>query len=165
MIQRPQLTEEEQEKKEEQQKRQDLGEEIPAEDLIKDPEPYEERLYKIDEFEDEGQALEEFLCSLVEYQDVVKAKAEKWKDAIGGMMGEISNGEEATNLLKEQVSTKVEFWEQIKINKPSGQLTALLAANAGEGEVTNANYVEMCCKCVRRAMEIGDFTNFDELRE
>lgn len=53
---------------------------MPAEELIKDPEPYEERLVKLDEFEDEGHALEEFLLSLMDYQDVVKAKAEKWKE-------------------------------------------------------------------------------------
>jgi hypothetical protein len=35
--------------------------------LIKDPEPYEERLYKLDEFEDEGHALEEFLLSLMDF--------------------------------------------------------------------------------------------------
>lgn len=67
VVQRPQLTEEEKEKQEEQQKRVELGEEIPAEELIKDPEPYEERLYKLDEFEDEGHALEEFLLSLMDF--------------------------------------------------------------------------------------------------
>ena len=70
------------EKKEEQEKRIELGETVPEEELIKEPEPYEERLYKLDEFEEEGKALEEFLLSLMEYQDVVKAKAEKWKEAI-----------------------------------------------------------------------------------
>ena len=39
-------------KKEEQEKRIELGEEIPEEELIKEPEPYEERLYKLDEFEE-----------------------------------------------------------------------------------------------------------------
>jgi hypothetical protein len=48
-------------------KRIELGEEIPEEELIKDPEPYEERLEKLDEFEDEGHALEEFLLSLMEF--------------------------------------------------------------------------------------------------
>ena len=36
------------------------GENIPSDELIRDPEPYEElqeRLYKLDEFEDEGHAL------------------------------------------------------------------------------------------------------------
>ena len=41
--------------------------------------PYEERLYKLDEFEDEGHAFEEFLLSIVDFQDVVKAKTEQWK--------------------------------------------------------------------------------------
>lgn len=82
VIQKPSLTDEEKEKQEEQQKRIELGEEIPEDELIKDPEPYEERLEKLDEFEDEGHALEEFLLSLMDFQDVVKAKTEKWKQSI-----------------------------------------------------------------------------------
>ena len=61
------MTTEEREKQEEQHKRIELGEEIPAAELIRDPEPYEERLYKLDEFEDEGHALDEFLLSLIEF--------------------------------------------------------------------------------------------------
>lgn len=56
-----------------------LGELIPDHDLIKDPEPYEEKLIKVAEFENEGKAYEELLLSLVDYQDVVKAKTDKWK--------------------------------------------------------------------------------------
>jgi hypothetical protein len=85
VIQRPQLTEEEREKFEDQKKRREMGEEIPAEDLMKEPEPYEERLYKLDEFEDEGHAFEEFLLSIVDFQDVVKAKTEQWRAQIQGL--------------------------------------------------------------------------------
>ena len=49
---------------------------------MREPEAYEERLYKLDEFEDEGHALEEFLLSLTDFQDIVKAKTEKWKEAV-----------------------------------------------------------------------------------
>jgi hypothetical protein len=54
------------------------------------------------------------------------------------MQGEISNGEEATQKMKELISTKVDFWDQIKTNKPSGQLGALITANAGEGPIVNS---------------------------
>jgi hypothetical protein len=43
------------------------GENVPDDELIREPEPYEERLYKLDEFEDEGAAFEEFMCSLIDY--------------------------------------------------------------------------------------------------
>ncbi len=87
--------------------------------MIKDPEPYEERLIKLDEFEEEGSALEEFLLSLVDYQDIVKAKNEKWKDQIDKMIEDVSGGEETITALKETTQAKLEFWEQVKLNKPS----------------------------------------------
>jgi hypothetical protein len=34
---------------------------------------------KVEEFESEGSSLEEFLLSLIDYQDLVKAKTERWK--------------------------------------------------------------------------------------
>ena len=67
VVQTPALSDEEKEKREEQQKRIELGEEILEDELIKEPEPYEERLEKLDEFEDVGHALEEFLLSLVDF--------------------------------------------------------------------------------------------------
>lgn len=60
-MRRPQLTEELKVKKEEQEKRIKLGEIIPESELIRDPEPYEEKVVKFEEFESEGQSLEEFL--------------------------------------------------------------------------------------------------------
>ena len=161
VVQRPQLSEEEKERQEEQQKRIELGEEIPAEELVKDPEPYEERLYKLDEFEDEGHAVEEFLLSLNEFQDVVKAKAEKWKESIASLQSQISGGEEATAGLRDAVSAKVDFWEQVKLVKPAAQLTALIQAHDSGAE--NPRYLEFCCKCIRRAMETGDYQSFEEL--
>jgi len=119
VVQRPELTDELKEKQEEQQKRIDLGEAIPDEELVRDPEPFEERLYKLDEFEDEGHALEEFLLSLMDYQDVVKAKAEKWKQSLAGFTEQVSSGEEVVTGLKDGIAAKVEFWEQVKLNKPS----------------------------------------------
>lgn len=79
VIQRPELKEEEKALMEEQKKRIEGGETIPEEELIKEPEPYEEKVYRMEEFEMEGQAYEEFLLNLMDYQDVVKAKNERWK--------------------------------------------------------------------------------------
>ena len=61
VVKRPQLTEEFRAKKEEQEKRMQLGEKIPEQDLIRDPEPYEEKLFRFEEFEQEGASFEEFL--------------------------------------------------------------------------------------------------------
>ena len=58
------------------------GETIPEPDLIKDLEPYEEKYFKFSEFEVEGSALEEFLLTLGDYSDVVRAKTERWKTLV-----------------------------------------------------------------------------------
>ena len=78
-IKRPELTEEQKVKKEEQERKIAAGEVIPESELILNPEPYEEKIVKVEEFESEGGSLEEFLLSLIDYQDVVKAKTERWK--------------------------------------------------------------------------------------
>jgi hypothetical protein len=51
--------------------------------LIKDPAPYEEKQFKFDEFEVEGSSLEEFLMTLGDYSDVVRAKTERWFTLLG----------------------------------------------------------------------------------
>ena len=58
-------------------------EEVPEEELVKDPEAVEEKHLKIAEFEPEGASFEEFLLALGDYTDVVKAKSERWKTLIG----------------------------------------------------------------------------------
>ena len=163
VVQRPQLSEEEKEKFEDQQKRIEMGEAIPAEELIKEPEPYEERLYKLDEFEDEGHALEEFLLCIVDFQDIVKAKTEQWRAQIQALQEAVSGGEETVTGLKELVGVKVDFWDQVKLNKPSTQLATLIAAHDAGNE--NPRYLEFCCKCIRRAMETGDYDSFEALAE
>jgi hypothetical protein len=158
---RPELTPEEREKQEEQQKRAELGAEIPESELIREPEAYEERLFKLDEFEDEGHALEEFMLSLMDFQDVVKAKTEKWKESVSQLQEQISDGEEVVAKLKETIAAKVEFWEQVRLTKPSAQLSALIQARAGGS--ANPRFLEFCCKCARRALETGDYTSFADL--
>ena len=59
------------------------------------------------------------MLSLIDYQDVVKAKAEKWKESIGKLQDKISDGEEVSTQLKDGIAAKVDFWEQVKVNKPS----------------------------------------------
>ena len=67
VIRKPELTEELRAKKEEQAKRMQLGEQIPEEDLIREPEPYEEKVVRFEEFEVEGPAFEEYLLQLIDY--------------------------------------------------------------------------------------------------
>lgn len=78
-VKKIELTEEQRAKKDEQDKRIAAGEVIAEAELIREPEPVEERLVKVDEFEQEGSSLEEFLLSLIDYQDIVKAKTERWR--------------------------------------------------------------------------------------
>ena len=68
-MKRPELTEELRLKKEDQDRKRAVGEFIAEQDLIRDPEPYEERTVKV----------EEFLLSLIDYQDLLKAKTERWR--------------------------------------------------------------------------------------
>lgn len=64
----------------------------------------------------------------MEYQDIVKAKTEKWKESIASMQDIISGGEDVVAQKKEDVVARVEFWEQVKVNKPSAQLATLIQA-------------------------------------
>jgi hypothetical protein len=50
-------------------------------------------LVRLDEFEDEGNAFEEFLLSLNDLQDIVKAKQEKWKEQVQRVQEALSDGE------------------------------------------------------------------------
>lgn len=79
------------------------------------------------------------------------------------MQEAVSGGEETVTALKEQVGVKLDFWEQVKLNKPSAQLAQLLSAQEAGNE--NPRYLEFSCKCVRRALEIGDYENFDSLAD
>ncbi len=95
-----------------------LGEKIPESELIKEPENYEEKVIKVDEFETEGASLEEFLLSLIDYQDIVKAKTERWRLQINRFQKQVSNGNDTVEKLKEGITQVVEFWEGIKVNNP-----------------------------------------------
>lgn len=101
------------------------------------------------------------MLSLIDFQDVVKAKTEKWKESITSQQEAISGGEEVATAMKEAVAAKVEFWEQVKLNKPSAQLTALIQAHDAGTE--NPRYLEFSCKCIRRAMETSDYESLEAL--
>jgi hypothetical protein len=73
------LTEEQKALKAEQTKKLALGEFVAEAELVKEHEPYEERTVNLKEFEAEGLGFEEYLLSLIDYQDIVKAKTERWK--------------------------------------------------------------------------------------
>ena len=78
VIKYPEMTEEQKTAMEEQKIRIENGEVIPEEELIKEPEPIEEKHLKIQEFEPEGSSFDQFLLSLGDYTDVVKAKSHRW---------------------------------------------------------------------------------------
>lgn len=71
------------------------GETIPEVDLIKEPAPIEEKQFKFDEFEVEGNSLEEFLLTLGDYSDVVRAKTERWSTLLNQFSKQSSEGEKA----------------------------------------------------------------------
>lgn len=51
----------------------------------------------------EGTAYEEFLLNLMDYQDVVKAKNERWKLMINGFQKQISQGDSIVEQEKEKL--------------------------------------------------------------
>ncbi len=67
---------------------------IPQSELIKDPDPIEEKVFKFEEFEVEGSALEEFLLTLGDFSDVVRAKTERWKSLVSAFQKSATNGEQ-----------------------------------------------------------------------
>ena len=158
LIRQPELTEEEQALKEAQQLKIQNKEEVPEAELIKDPEAVEEKHLKIAEFEPEGASFEEFLLSLGDYTDVVKAKSERWKTLVGQYGKQITDSEVVVEEDKERITALVDFWEGVKVSNPIAQLQQLCA----QADQESKRYLEFCCKCVRRAMEQPE-TDLDEL--
>jgi len=78
IIRQPTLTEEENTQMEQQKVKIAAGEEVPEDQLIKEPGPVEEKHLKVQEFEVEGASFEEFLLQLGDYSDIVKQKTERW---------------------------------------------------------------------------------------
>jgi hypothetical protein len=55
-----------------------------------------------------------------------------------------------------------DFWEGVKVRKPTEQLTELVSQPDAAEE--NKHFLEFCCKCIRRAMEMPD-AHLEELAE
>jgi hypothetical protein len=124
------------------------GEKILDVDLIKDPEPIEVKHQKFAEFEVEGSALEEFLLTLGDYSDVVRAKSERWKSLVSSFQKSSSDGDQVVEKEQRALAEQVEFWDGLKINGPANLLSQICAAVE-----SSPRLLEFCCKCIRRAME------------
>lgn len=94
IMQYPELTEEQKVLQQTQKEKLARGEEVPEGELIKDAVPYDDRHVKIDEFEVEGSALEEFLLSLGDFSDVVRAKVDRWKNLLLAFQKQLTDTEE-----------------------------------------------------------------------
>lgn len=86
--------------------------------MIKDPTPFEEKQFKFDEFETEGNALEEFLLTLGDYSDVVRAKTEKWYAMLMPFNKTASDGERHVEAAQKKLKEQLEFWDGLKVNNP-----------------------------------------------
>lgn len=128
------------------------GEIIPEPDLIKDPLPIEEKNFKFDEFESEGNALEEFLLTLGDYSDVVRAKTERWTSMLTPFIKSSTGGEEMVEKAQKRLKEQLEFWDGLKVNNPVSHLAVICA----QVEIS-PRQLEFACKCIRRAMETPEF--------
>ena len=141
-----QLTEEQLAKQTEQKEAIEKGEEIPTEDLIKDPEPYEVTETYCIEFEKEAQSYEEFL--LMFKNEYPEARAEKWKAKLHKLIPKLTNGEEVVENLIKDIDICVNFWKAIKEN-PESQINA-------ESLKEHPKFLEFMCKALQRIIELGE---------
>jgi hypothetical protein len=74
---------------------------------------------KFEEFEVEGNAFEEFLMTLGDYSDVVRAKTDRWKVLVGTFQKYATNGEQVVEKEQRILSEQVEFWDGLKVNNPT----------------------------------------------
>ena len=95
---------------------------IPADQLMKIPESTEDKHLKIAEFEPEGASFEEFLLSLGDYTDVVKAKTERWMKHLSSFGKQLTDSDLVIEEEKERITALVEFWEGVKVSNPIEQL-------------------------------------------
>jgi hypothetical protein len=157
VIKKGELSEADAKLREEQQEKLRNGETVPEEEIIDAPDSYEEKEFRLEEFEVEGKAFEELLLSMGNYTDVARAKGQRWKDLLGGLQGQITNGAETVEGEQNQITGLAEFWEGVKTTSAMAQLNTMLASAD-----KSKRHLEFCCKCVRRAMELPD-VNLEEL--
>lgn len=89
---------------------------------MKVPESTEEKHLKIAEFEPEGASFEEFLLSLGDYTDVVKAKTERWLKQLSQFGKQLTDSDLVIEEERERITALVEFWEGVKEKNPTEQL-------------------------------------------
>ena len=148
------LTEEEQAKKQGQQEALERGEEVPEEELIKDPEPYDVEETYCDELEREGKEYENFL--LMFKPEFAEQRANKWKAKLNKLIPKLTNGEEVVEGLTTEIDQNVNFWKSVNDN-PEGQVN-------NDAFKENPKFLEFTCKAFQRVMELSSKTE-DELDE
>lgn len=67
--------------------------------------------------------MEEFLMTLGDYSDVVRAKTERWKSLVSTFQKSSSDGDQVVEKEQRALAEQVEFWDGLKINSPATQFT------------------------------------------
>ena len=98
------------------------------------------------------------MLQLGDYSDIVKQKTERWQKQIHLYNKQITDGDAMIEEEKERLQALVDFWEGVRNNNPIAQLQQI----CNSSDADNKRYLEFCCKCVRRAMELPE-TDLDDL--
>ena len=149
------LTEEEQAKKQDQQEALERGEEVPEEELVKNPEPYDVEGTYCDEFEREGKEYENFLL-MFNKPEYTEQRANKWKAKLNKLIPLITNDEEIIEGLTTEIDQNVNFWKSVNDN-PERQIKS-------DAFKEHPKFLEFACKAFQRVMELSSKTE-DELDE
>lgn len=116
------LSEEELAKQQEQKEILEKGEEeIPEEDLIKDPQPYEVTETYCIELEKESLAYEEFVMMF--HDENAEERVEKWKVKLQKLIPILTNGEEVIQNIISDMDTSIGFWKNLK-EDPESQINS-----------------------------------------
>jgi hypothetical protein len=106
------LTEDELAKQQEQREMIERGEEVPEEELIHDPEPYDVTETFVLETEKEGISLENFLLTFS--NEFTEARVNKWKRKLQKLAPKLTNGEEEVEKITKELDLNVSFWKSLK---------------------------------------------------
>jgi len=149
-----QLTEEDLEKQKKQQEAIQNGEEVPPEDLVKDPEPYDVTETYCTELEKEGDAYEQFLAMFKD--QYTEERADKWKAKLHKLAPKLTNGDEVIESLISDIQTNVNFWKGVK-EDPESQIK-------NEALKEHPKFLEFVYKAFQRIIELGQKSN-EEIKE
>lgn len=101
--------------------------------------------------------MEEFMMTLGDYSDVVRAKTERWATMLAQFTKQVTDGEKLVEKEQKRLKEQLEFWDGVKVNSPLVQLNQICSAVEASPRM-----LEFACKCIRRAMELPDF-KLDEI--